>query len=46
MTNTRTHLKPENCLPKNIMKYPHLPSSGKQGLKQNIMNLNRLKVFL
>ena len=34
----RTHLKQENCRPKNIVKYPHLVSSEKRGLKQNTMN--------
>ena len=34
----RTHLKPENYRPKNIVKYPHSLSIGKRGLKQNIMN--------
>ena len=42
----RSHLKPGNCRPKNIAKYPHLLSSGKRALKQNIMNLGRLKIFL
>ena len=42
----RSHLKPGNCPPKNIVKYPHLLSSGERALKQNIMNLGRLKIFL
>ena len=42
----RSHLKPENCRTKNIVKYPNQLSSGMQALKQNIMNLRRLKIFL
>ena len=41
----RTHLKPENCRPKIIVKYSHLLPSGKRGLKQNIMNFKKIKNF-
>ena len=41
-----SHLKPANCRPKNNVKYLHFLSSGKQALNQNIMNLERLNIFL
>ena len=31
---------------KNIVRYPHLLSSRKRGLKQNIMNLKKINNFL
>ena len=39
-------MKPENCLTIIIDKYPNLLSSGKRGLKQNIMKLKKIKNFL
>ena len=46
MTTEMFTLETENCRPKNIVKYPHLLSSGKRALKQNIMNSGELKIFL
>ena len=46
MTAETFTLEPEHFLPKNILKYRHLLSSGKRALKQNIINLGRLKTFL
>ena len=45
----RSHLKPESCHPKislNILIYYLVENGGKRTLKQNIMNLRRLRIFV
>ena len=45
MTTETFTLETRKLSPKNIAKHLYLLPSGKQDLKQNIMNLGRFKMF-
>ena len=46
MTAETFTFETRKLLPKNIVKFHHLLSSEKRALKQSIMNLGTLKIFL